>query len=172
MRCRWTSTWRWSVLWFFLVLRSILTVTLGFCCSSCNEVNPGKIFPLKFHWLTINFVHSFVFWWTFELTLISLPMQYLTVGSRSPFQGIIQNPRIRRPLCARDWWLLHHQPKMNIFHEECSQLIVLIPWISTDCSVMNFSDMSNIYFIVRSSVFLMWMQECLSNSPWIQMLAM
>ena len=45
----------------------------------------------------------------------------------------------------------------NCFHGEFSQLIWDTPKISSDCSTINFSDMSNICFIVRSSVFLM---EC------------
>ena len=34
--------------------------------QSCNVVNPGKIIPLEFHWLTDKSVQSSVFWWTFE----------------------------------------------------------------------------------------------------------
>ena len=57
---------------------------------------------------------------------------------------------------ARDWRLLHHQPMINTSMKSvCSYLY--FPWISSDCSVINFSDMSNFCFIVRSSVFLM---EC------------
>ena len=49
----------------------------------------------------------------FWTTSICLSMQYLIEGSRSSFQSTIQNLRICGPLCARDWWLLHHQPKIN-----------------------------------------------------------
>ena len=37
-----------------------------------------------------------------DVLAICLPMQCLTLGSRSPFQDIMQNLLIRGPLCARD----------------------------------------------------------------------
>ena len=46
--------------------------------------------------------------------------------------------------------------KDNCFHEESPELLVFTPQISSDCSTINISDMSNIYFTVRLfSVFLM-----------------
>ena len=65
-------------------------------------------------------------------------MQCLTVGSRSPFHSILQNLRIRN-LCVQetdDFFIT----KDKYFHEARSQLIVLIPWISSDCSVIKFSE--------------------------------
>ena len=35
-------------------------------------------------------------------------------GSCSFFQGIPQNLKILKSTCARDWWLLHHQSKINV----------------------------------------------------------
>ena len=46
--------------------------------------------------------------------------------------------------------------KDKCFHEESCQLIGVTPLISSDCPTINFSDMSNICFIVRLfPVFLM-----------------
>ena len=46
--------------------------------------------------------------------------------------------------------------KDKCFHEESSQLIVFTPRISSDCSDINFSNMSKICFIKKSfSVFCM-----------------
>ena len=47
----------------------------------------------------------------------AVPKQYLMLGSDSPFQDITQNPKIHKPLHARDWWLLHHWPEMTVFME-------------------------------------------------------
>ena len=64
-------------------------------CQSCNAVNPGKIFHSNsigspsilskalYSGELLNHVNSIV-------------------GSRSSFQGTIQNLRIRTPFCARD----------------------------------------------------------------------
>ena len=45
------------------------------------------------------------------------PKQYLMLGSDSSFQDITQNLKIRKPLHARDWWLLHHWPEMIVSME-------------------------------------------------------
>ena len=50
----------------------------------------------------------------FWTTSICLPMQYLILGSRSSFQGTTQNLKTRKLSRARDWWLLHHQSKINV----------------------------------------------------------
>ena len=85
-----------------------------------------------------------------------LPKQNLIMCSDSPIQSITQNLKIRKPLHARDWWLLHHWTKDTCFHEETSQLIGVTPKISSDCPTINFSYISNICFIVRLfPVFLM-----------------
>ena len=86
---------------------------------------------LSFSHLIIHPIHEWSWcywpnWWTFETTSMRVPMHNLIVGSRSPFQDITQNLKIRKPSRARDWWLLHHQSK-KCFHEESSQLIVFTP---------------------------------------------
>ena len=48
--------------------------------------------------------------------------------------------------------------KDNCFHEESSQLIGVTPKISSDCSNINFTDMSNICFFVR--YFPVFLMEC------------
>ena len=50
-------------------------------------------------------------------------------------------------LCARDWWLLHHQPKDKLFHEESSPANCIYS-IALDCVVgyQFFPVMSNICF--------------------------
>ena len=73
-----------------------------------------------------------------------LPKQYLMLDSDSPFQDITQNLKMHKPLHEIDWWLLlHHQPKTNVSMKN-HQLVVFTPQISSDCSTINFSDMSNI----------------------------
>ena len=66
-----------------------------------------------------------------------------------------QNTESENPLTFVCWRLMTSSSptKDKCFHEESSQLIVFTPQISSDCSVINFSDMSNICFVVRSSVF-------------------
>ena len=113
MRCRWTSTWRWSVLWNHLVLRSLLTVTLGLCCRTATWWILGWYstrIPLAHHQFCPKFCIVMNSW----TTPICLPRQYLIVDSRSSFQGITQNLKIRKLLRARDWRLLDHQPKINV----------------------------------------------------------
>ena len=70
--------------------------------QSCNVVNPGKIFHSNS--IGTPSILSKVLYCDelFEPRQPFFPMQCLTVGSRSPFQGTIQNLRIRRPLCAGD----------------------------------------------------------------------
>ena len=99
-------------------------------------------------------------------------MHNLIVGSRSSFQDTVQNLKMRRLLCAEDWWLVHHQSKTNtsmkslpssLFSLHRSHLIVRIP-ISQICRT-SVSLWDLLYF--------WWNANCLSNSsPWIQMLAM
>ena len=43
-----------------------------------------------------------------------VPKQYLILGSDSSFQDTTQNLRMRKPLQARDWWLLHHWPEITV----------------------------------------------------------
>ena len=72
----------------------------------------GKYFtriPLVHHHFCPTFCIPVNFW----TTPIFVPKQNLIVCSRSSFQRIIQNLKIRRPLCARDWRLVHHQSKSN-----------------------------------------------------------
>ena len=81
---------------------------------SCNVVNPGKYstrIPLVHHQLCPKLCIVMNPW----TNPTCLPRQYLIVGSRSSFQGITQNIwEFINLLCARDWWLLHHQSKINV----------------------------------------------------------
>ena len=89
--------------------------------QSCNVVNPGKYstrIPVAHHQFCPKLCIVMNFW----TTSICLPRQYLIVDSRSSFQGITQNLKIRKPLRARDYWLLH-------------QSKICVPWGLTRLSV-------------------------------------
>ena len=95
--------------------------------TSCNVVNPGKIF------------HS---------NSIGLP----SIVSKGLHSDELLN---HVNLCAR-LMTFSPPTKDQCFHEESSQLIAFTPVISSDCLTINFSDLSKICFIVRSfPVFLM-----------------
>ena len=143
--CCWAATW-WILGKYFTRIPSALR---QLCPKFCPVVNSGTNSTL---------IHK----------------KYLMLGSDSPFQDIItQNLKIHKTLHARDWWLLHHWPKIHVCHEESSQLIWDSPKISSDCPTNNFSDMSNICFKVRSFPVFWWNVSSLSNPvPWIQMLPM
>ena len=87
MRCRWTSTWRWSVLWNLSGSSLIFDRNSWTSKQSCNEVNPGKYstrIPLAHHQLCPKLCIVMNFWTTSTCP----PRQHLIVGSRSSFQGI------------------------------------------------------------------------------------
>ena len=58
-------------------------------------------------------------------------------GSRKFYQDIKQNPKRRRPLCGKDWWLFHHQWKTKfpwmIFPTNCLQSENLILFWRQSC---------------------------------------
>ena len=112
MRCRWTSTWRWSVQWISLMLRSILTVTLGLCDRAAMWWIMGRCstrVPFARHQFCPK-LSILVNFWT---TPICVPMHRLIEGSRVSYQDTIQNLKRRRTLCGRNWWLVHLQSKAN-----------------------------------------------------------
>ena len=138
-------------------------VTLNLDCNSwtlwqsCNVVNPGK----TFHWLTINCVQSSVFWWTFEQRQLVFPHRIWMLVSDSPFQDMTQNLKIRKPSRARDWWLLHHWPKMIV---SMKSLIVRLSTFQICQTSVSWWD-PFLYFGLNVN-FLR------NSSPWIQMLPM
>ena len=66
--------------------------------------------PVSHHQLCPKFCIVMNSW----ITSTRLPMQYLIEGSRSSFQGTIQKMKLRETSRARDWWLLHHRPKIIV----------------------------------------------------------
>ena len=78
--------------------------------QSCNVVNPEKNFQLTHRQVCPKLCIVMNYW----NASTCLPRQYLIVGSRSSFQGTTQNQKRHTPSRARDWWLLHHQSKMNV----------------------------------------------------------
>ena len=94
------------------MLRSILTVTLELCGCAATWWILGR-HSTRIQLARRQFSPSLRIPVNFWTTSICLRMPCLTLGSRVSYQDTIQNLRIRRPLCARDWWLLHHQPKTN-----------------------------------------------------------
>ena len=118
--------------------------------QSCNVVNPGKTFHSNYFGSPSSVSKAL---YCGEL------LKHVNLSSQTVFDGGFSfifpkhNTEVekkRKPSRARDWWHLHHQPQDKYFNEESSQLIVFTPLISSDCSTINFSDMSNICFIVRS----------------------
>ena len=80
VRCRWTSTWRWSFVWNFLVFHLISTVTPEPSWLSCNRIESWENIPLEFHWIAVNSVQVSVFLRWFEPIPIFLPM-HRSIGS-------------------------------------------------------------------------------------------
>ena len=170
MRCRWTSTWRCSVLWILLVLRSFFDKNSWTLLQGCNVVNPGKIF----HSNSIGSpsIVSKALYSGELLNHVNLSSDTAFdcgFSLRWSFQGITQNLKIRRPLCARDWWLLHHWPKINVSMKSFQRKLYLF---HRSRLIVRLS----IFQICRTSVslwdllYFWWNVNCLSNSsPWIQM---
>ena len=80
--------------------------------------------PLAHHQFCPKFCILMNFWTTST-------MHYWVVGSRSSFQGTIQNLKICKPFCVRDWWLFHQQRQMFpwwIFTISCIHSMDLI-WL-------------------------------------------
>ena len=164
MRCRWTSTWRYSVLWNLLVVRSFWTWTLGLCGRAAMWRILGRCstrIPLAHHRFCPKLLCSGEL---LNLVNLSSHDHIWFVGSRSSLQGIIQNLKIRKPLRARDWRLLRHQSKTIVSMKNLpSQLFSLhrshlIVRLST-------------FQICRTSVskwdlflYFWWNANCLSNS--------
>ena len=92
--------------------RPFLTWTLGLCCRAAKwwilGIYSTRI-PSALHQLCPKFC-TVVNLWTKSTYLLK---QNLMLGSDSSFQDITQNLKIRKPSRARDWWLLHHWPKIN-----------------------------------------------------------
>ena len=140
--------------------------------QSCNVVNPGKYstrIPLVHHQLCPKFCVVVNFW----TTSTCLPRQYSIAGSRSSSQGTIQNLWEYITLwCARDWWLLHHQSKINVSMKNPPSKLY---WLRRSHLIVRLST----FQICQTSVsiwelflYLSWNANCLSNSSqWIQMLA-
>ena len=169
MRCRWTSTWRWSVLWNLLVLRSFSTWTLGLCGRAAMWWILGKYstrIPLAYHQLCPMLCIVMNFWTTSTCP----PRQYSIVGSRSSFLNITQNLKIRKSLRARDWWLLQHQSEINVSMENFpADLRLPKSHLIVPKSTFKISRTSAVKVIF--SRYFWWNANCLSDSvPWIQML--
>ena len=138
---------------------------------SCNVVQPGKIFPLEFNWLTINSVQVSVFWWTFRTTPIFLPMQCLIECSRSSYQDTIQNLKRRRFLCVEDWWFVHHHLKINVPMKSFpNQLFSLLRahLVRTPTS-----QICRTFVSLWDLLYSWWNADCLSDSfPWVTLIPM
>ena len=145
MWCRWTSTWRKSFLWNSLVPDLISTINfwpLDWVATYWILGRYSTRIPLNF--------------WT---TPISVPIQCLIEGSRSSLQNTIEYENAKT-FAIKRLMMCSSSTKDNFFLEELFQLFDFTPYISS-CSDTNFSDMSNICFIVRSSGF--WMDCHLSE---------
>ena len=122
---------------------------------SCNVVNPGKIF----HSNSIGSpsILSKVLY-SGELLNHSNLSSHAMFDRGFSFIFPRHNTESENTLTFVRWRLMTCSSpiKDKYFHEEFSQSIVSTPYFSS-CSDTIFSDMSNICFIVRSSVFLM---EC------------
>ena len=94
---------------------------------SCNVLNPGKIFHSNsIGWPSI--LSKVLYSWDVLNHSNLVPMHRLIGGYRVSYQDTIQNLKIRRPLCAEDWWLVHHQSKTNTsMNNFPNQLIVFTP---------------------------------------------
>ena len=79
----------------------------------------------------------------------AVPMQYLMLGSDSPLQDITQNLRNTWTFACERLMTSSSFTRDNSFHVEFSKLIWDTPKISSDCSTINSSDISNICFKVR-----------------------
>ena len=114
--------------------------------QSCNVVNPGKIFHSNSAGSPLC---SFYQLWSI---LSFLPKLCWIQDVAGPFQDTTQNPR--RQTFAR-WRLKTVSSPINdsCFHDLVFQWILSTLFISS-CSLTNFSEMSNIFFEMRSVEFL------------------
>ena len=127
--------------------------------QSCNVLNPGKYStrsPLAHHQFCRK-ICILVSFWTMS---ICLPMQCLIGCSRVSYPDTIQNLKIRKPLCARDWWLLHHWPKIMVSMKNLpsllsslhiSRMIVRIPIFQTCRTSVSLWDLLNSWWKFKLS---------------------
>ena len=129
--------------------------------QSRKVVNPGKYstqLPLALHQLCPKFCIVMNSWTKSTF----FPSRIWCLGSDSSFQGTTQNPKMHKPSRARDWWLLHHWPKINV-----SMKNSLIVRLST------FRYAEHLFQCEIFPCFFLRNVKFLSNSfPWIQMLPM
>ena len=134
----------------------ILLMNFGTSRTSSNAVDPGKLFHSNY--IGSPSIVSNVLYCGESLNPLNCSYQTIfDVGYWYTFpRHNTESENTLTFVCTR-LMTCCSPTKDKYFHEESSQLIVHIPLMSSDCSVINFSDVSNICFIVRSSVFLM---EC------------
>ena len=117
--------------------------------TSSIVVNPGKYstrIPSVLRLLCPKFCIVMNLW----TNPTAVPKQYLMLGSDSLFQDITQNLKIRKPLHARDWWLLHHWPEIVVSMDNFPS------WFETDAS--NVEDINILQIIER------WSMSCIVSS--------
>ena len=89
--------------------------------TELHRIESWENIPLEFHWLAVNSVQVSVFLRCFE-PLQSLFPYNVWLGVLVYLTQKIQNMEIRRPSCAEDWWLVHHQRQIlpwKIFWINC-----------------------------------------------------
>ena len=104
--------------------------------------------PLEFNWLTINCVQSSALWWTLEPRQLVFPKVF-DCGFWFIFQRHDTESENTKTFACKRLMTSSSLTRDNCFHGEFSQLIWDTPKISSDCSSINCSDVSNICFIVR-----------------------
>ena len=145
--CHWTSKWRWFVLWIVLV-RSYCSWTLGLCWWAAMRWTLGTYstrIPSALRQLCTKLCIVMNLWTNSTV----VPTQYLILGTDSPFQDITQNLTIRKTLQARDWWLLHHWPKIIVSMKSLPNQLESLQKSHLIVRLSTFSGMSNTCFNVR-----------------------
>ena len=140
----------WQLFGFAHFAHELLDFTDKLQCSESWEN-----IPLEFHRLTINCVQGSVLWWIFEPSQLSLPNSIWCWVLTHLSRHNTESENTWTFACER-LMTSSSLTRDNCFHGELSQLIWDTPKISSDCSNINCSDISNICFkVIFSPVFLM-----------------
>ena len=139
---------------------------------SCNVLNPWEIF----HSNSIgspSILSKFLYSWDVLNHPNLCSHAAFNWCSRLSYQSITQNLKIRKPSRARDWWLLHHQTKINASMKNLPSEFYSLHKSHLIVQLSTFQICQISVSLWDPFLYFWWNVNFLSNSfPWIQKLVM